>query len=515
MKSEKNLTTSLVSCQWFSSFDSNSSIKIPLKDLHIKLNDDLLIFLKHIDGCAFIYFKKRHFESEVFSNKIFDFVISNKGMIKEIKLVGEEQFLELVQSLLLKRCQFINRGQYKEIVRNSIYEAIIVPSESRLLLTKENNMRINLISTADKSTLNNKPVLKNAEAHMDITSKVRKKIKVLIVDDSKLIQTILRKICDLDSSLEVIGVADRPSAAEEIIKKNRPDVMTLDIHMPEQDGVAYIKESWPRNRIPTIMISSLSIDEGGMVLDALENGAVDYIQKPSLEELDEVGKIIIEKIKCAAEITNVKTIDEMGHSNYCSLAQNYKIDVTKKMVVIGSSTGGTEALREILCCLPSTIPPVLIVQHIPPVFSKAFAMRMNELCSFTVKEAEDGDRINENCVYVAPGGKQMAIKKLRDYAVIHINDDPPVNRFKPSVDYLFKSVCKHLYRDVVAVILTGMGKDGAQGMKELHSKGVKTIAQSEKSCVVFGMPREAIAQGAVDIVSDLDQIALNIMKNLN
>ncbi len=329
------------------------------------------------------------------------------------------------------------------------------------------------------------------------------KIKILIVDDSKTIRTILNKMFSTDPSFEVIGMLENPTQVESFIEKNRPDVITLDIHMPEMDGVTLLKQIYPKFKIPCVMISSISLQEGPMVFDALESGAVDYIQKPEAKDIEALTPVFIEKIKMAS---NVRSQDKSKHILTKVKAQS---DINA-LVVIGSSTGGTEALRHILTALPDQIPPILIVQHIPAVFSLAFAKRMNELCSFEVKEAENGDEVMPNRVLIAPGGFQMKMIHRNNKTYVEINSDEPVNRFRPSVDYLFSTVVQNLFCHTVAVILTGMGRDGAREMLNLKKKGAVTIAQNEESCIVFGMPREAILIGAADYVEHLSNIAERI-----
>ncbi|MBY0413767.1 MAG: chemotaxis response regulator protein-glutamate methylesterase [Bdellovibrionales bacterium] len=332
------------------------------------------------------------------------------------------------------------------------------------------------------------------------------KFKVLVIDDSKTIRTILSKIFSSDPMFEVCAMAEKPSEVEALIQKHKPDVITLDIHMPEMDGVTLLKTIIsPKYRIPTVMISSISMAEGPMVLDALENGAVDYIQKPEMSEIASVTPIILEKVRTAA----------MANTNKKSRRDKQVVQTLHKcnldsLIVLGSSTGGTEAIREILTALPNNIPPMLIVQHIPAVFSLAFAKRMNDLCPFEVKEAENGDEVKSDRVLIAPGGQQMKLIHKNGKAFVEINDEAPVNRFKPSVDYMFLTVAKSLYTHTVAVILTGMGKDGAKGMLELRNLGVRTIAQDEETSVVFGMPKEAINIGGAEFVEPLGNIAERI-----
>lgn len=333
------------------------------------------------------------------------------------------------------------------------------------------------------------------------------KLKVLVVDDSKTIRTILAKIFSSDPMFEVCAMAEKPSEVEALILKHSPDVITLDIHMPEMDGVTLLKTIiTPKYRIPTVMISSISMAEGPMVLDALENGAVDYIQKPEMSEIASVTPIILEKVKTAA----MSNPNKKMRRDKPQAIQTKELCNLDALIVLGSSTGGTEAIRDILTAMPDKIPAMLIVQHIPAVFSLAFAKRMNDLCPFEVKEAEDGDEVRVNRVLIAPGGSQMKMIHKAGKTYVEINDDAPVNRFKPSVDYMFLTVAKSLYTHTVAIILTGMGKDGAKGMLELRNLGVRTIAQDEETSVVFGMPKEAIALGGAEYVEPLGHIAERI-----
>jgi two-component system chemotaxis response regulator CheB len=332
------------------------------------------------------------------------------------------------------------------------------------------------------------------------TEAAPKKVKVLVVDDSASIRKILTNIFSADPTIEVVGVAERPSQVEALIGQKRPDVITLDIHMPEMTGVELLKRYLPRHLIPTVMISSISMEESPMVLEALENGAVDYIQKPAFQNLAAQSPLIIEKVKAAAG-ARVKVASRPPSQAFRE--QKLRQDL---ILAIGSSTGGTEALREVLTQLPASIPPTLIVQHIPAVFSLAFANRMNELCPFEVKEAADGDEVRPGRVLVAPGGLQMRLVREGSALKVRVEDAAPVNRHKPSVDVLFDSVAAQIGKKALGVILTGMGADGANGLLRMRQAGARTVAQDEESCVVFGMPREAIARGAAEEIRSLRDI---------
>ncbi len=337
------------------------------------------------------------------------------------------------------------------------------------------------------------------------------KTRVLVIDDSDTICKLLSRIVAEDPELECVGTVSRPSQAQAAVAQLKPDVITMDIHMPEMDGVALLKQLLPLHQIPVVMISSLNREEGGAVLDALDAGAVDYIQKPTLDRLAETAPMIREKIKMARG-ARVNHGSARRRPNATVLSQFRSQIDQSQLILIGSSTGGTEALRQVLTALPDGVPPILIVQHIPPVFSAAFAERMNQLCKFKVREAQDGDRVTPDLCLIAPGGKQMKVKRHADGDLrVVIEDSPPVNRHKPSVDYLFSSVAELKPRKMIGAILTGMGADGAKGLLELKKLGAHTIAQDEATSVVFGMPREAIKLGAADEVLPLDKIAERIL----
>ncbi len=333
-----------------------------------------------------------------------------------------------------------------------------------------------------------------------------KKVKVLIVDDSATIRHLLGQLISKDPNLEVIGAIGRPSEVEAAIKANRPDVITMDVNMPEMDGVTLLQKLHPVYGIPTVMITSISKEEGPQILKALEIGAVDYIQKPEFNDLKEAADRICESLKTAAKANLVK------NQKRRKVLRKTAYGDELSLIVMGASTGGTEALRHVLESLPDQIPPILIVQHIPPVFSEAFAARLNSYCPFEVREAADGDEVKPNLVLIAPGGKQMGITQSGSGIKVVINDDPLMNRHRPSVDYLFKSVADNRIGNVVGVILTGMGADGARQMKVLRDAGARTIGQDEETSVVYGMPKEAAKMGGVEYQLPLDDIAEKIVE---
>jgi two-component system chemotaxis response regulator CheB len=333
------------------------------------------------------------------------------------------------------------------------------------------------------------------------------KRKVLVVDDSKAIRKVLSRLISDSEELEVMDVACDAQEARDIIEKNRPDLVTLDIHMPGINGVEFLKTFLKPQGISTVMISSVSMSEGELVMDALASGALSYIEKPSLESIKTDKNKIIKKLELLSQKKQIFNFENRDSTEVESFSSKEGI------IAIGSSTGGTQALEKILKQLPKEVPPILIVQHIPAVFSKAFADRLDSVCSFKVKEAIDGETVESNTVYIAPGGKQMKILKRGELFRLEINDDPPVNRFQPSVDYFFNSLkgvagsCP-----IVGVILTGMGKDGAMGLLELHKIGAATIAQDEESSVVYGMPKEAVRIGAVDEIVALNKIPSELVR---
>ena len=345
-----------------------------------------------------------------------------------------------------------------------------------------------------------KPVVEKFSVKKQLSESQSGKKKVLIVDDSATIRHLLRQVLSQEGTLEVVAEAERPSQVEALIEQFQPDVITLDIHMPEMDGVTLLRKIYPKYQIPTVMISSISRAEGPQVLQALESGAVDYIQKPTLEELAILGPEIRERIRHAA------LSKKRGAQKAVKKVQS-RTFAADALILIGASTGGTEALRHVFQSMPSQIPPILVVQHIPPVFSAAFASRLNQLCDFEVKEAEDGDEVLSNRILIAPGGKQMGIVKKADRLFVKVNDDPAMNRHRPSVDYLFQSAANLKLPHLVAGILTGMGNDGAKGMKTLRQMGARTVGQDEATCVVYGMPREAANLGAVEFVKPLEEVA--------
>jgi two-component system chemotaxis response regulator CheB len=340
--------------------------------------------------------------------------------------------------------------------------------------------------------------------------------KVLIVDDSALMRQLLTKILSSDPELVVVGTAGDPFIAREKIIALKPDVLTLDIEMPRMDGLTFLEKLMRGHPMPVIMISSLTSKGADTTLRALSLGAIDYISKPKLDVSNgtiEQADEIIARVKATAR-ARVRC-SSMTRLLPASLAlKTYQFSATHKVVAIGASTGGTEALKELLSPLPADFPGIVIVQHMPETFTRQFAERLDSLCKIRVKEAQDGDRILPGHALLAPGGHHMAVvRKGMEYAV-HVYRGELVNRHMPSVDVLFSSCARSLGRNVIGVMLTGMGADGSRGMFEMKQADAYNIAQDESTSVVFGMPREAILIGAVDQVLPLSQIPGLLLQRL-
>lgn len=345
------------------------------------------------------------------------------------------------------------------------------------------------------------------------------KIRVLTVDDSALMRQVLATLLAKDPEIEVIGAAPDPFIAREKIKALNPDVLTLDVEMPKMDGITFLEKLMRGHPMPVVMVSSLTEASCQTTLRALELGAVDFIAKPKIdlrEGMEEIAQDLIAKVKAAAQArVRVSTVkrdtSEFKASNGAGqslpISSSAMIKTTDTIIAIGSSTGGTEAVKDLLEVLPPNTPPILITQHMPERFTKTWADRLNALCRISVKEAENGDSVLPGHALVAPGGYHMTLERGGARYTIRINQDPPVNRHRPSVDVLFASVARYAGANAVGVILTGMGGDGAKEMLTMKQAGAFTIAQDETSCVVFGMPKEAIKAGAVDKVLPLHEIA--------
>ncbi len=353
-----------------------------------------------------------------------------------------------------------------------------------------------------------------------------KKIKVLIIDDSALIRQLLQEIMQADPAIEVVGTASDPLIAREKIKKLAPDVLTLDIEMPKMDGITFLKNLMRLRPMPVIMISTLTEAGADATLESLEIGAIDFIPKPKVdvaEKLQDYAADIINKIKVASVArvrsysdTHVPSVSEKLSADAIlkkTPAKGFKkySGISEKIIAIGSSTGGTEAIKEVLIRMPADSPAIVISQHIPEAFSSPFAQRMNGCSAMTVHEAKEGQPIIQGNVYIAPGSKHLIVEKNVSGYVCRLNDGPLVNRHKPSVDVMFRSVSQVVGANAIGAMLTGMGDDGARGMKEMHDQGSPTIAQDEKTSVVWGMPGEAVKHGGVDHIIPLGKIAEKLL----
>jgi two-component system chemotaxis response regulator CheB len=340
--------------------------------------------------------------------------------------------------------------------------------------------------------------------------------KVLIVDDSALMRQLLTEILGADPDLEVIGTAGDPYAAREKIIALHPDVLTLDIEMPRMDGLTFLEKLMRGHPMPVVMISSLTAKGADTTLRALSLGAVDYVSKPKVDVSNgtiEQSEEILAKVKAAAK-ARVRPASALKKTPSAPTGKTYQFSATHKVVAIGASTGGTEALKDLLSPLPADFPGIVIVQHMPETFTHQFAQRLDSLCKIRVKEAEDGDRILPGHALLAPGGHQMAVvRKGMEYGV-HVYRGERVNRHLPSVDVMFSSCARSMGKNALGVLLTGMGADGARGMLEMKQAGSFNIAQDESTSVVFGMPKEAILLNAVDQVLPLDQIPHALLKHL-
>jgi two-component system chemotaxis response regulator CheB len=339
--------------------------------------------------------------------------------------------------------------------------------------------------------------------------------KVLIVDDSSLMRQLLTQILSSDPELEVIGTAGDPFVARDKIKSLHPDVLTLDIEMPRMDGLTFLEKLMRGHPMPVVMISSLTERGAETTLKALSLGAVDYIAKPKLDVSNgtiEQASDIVAKVKAAAKAR----VHGPGlqQTTAATLPSGYHFSATHKVVAIGASTGGTEALKDLLSPLPADFPGMVMVQHMPEAFTRPFAERLNSLCRIRVQEARDGDRILPGHALLAPGGHQMEVVRCGMEYAVRVYRGERVNRHLPSVDVLFSSCARQLGKNAVGVLLTGMGADGAKGLLEMKEAHAFTIAQDEATCVVFGMPREAILLGAADQVLALGRIPNALLHRL-
>lgn len=338
------------------------------------------------------------------------------------------------------------------------------------------------------------------------------KIKVLIVDDSAVVRQIFNKELSRDHQIEVVGTAPDPYIARDKIVKLKPDVITLDIEMPRMDGITFLKKLMRYYPLPVIVVSSLTSKGGELALEAIETGAVEVMSKPGASyTVGDMSVELIDKIKAVAKV-KVKKQNITSANTYAPVERLAMTRTTNKVVAIGASTGGTQALQRLLSALPGNAPGMIIVQHMPEHFTRAFADRLNQVCEVEVKEAQDGDKVIPGRVLIAPGNYHMLLKRSGAMYYVQVKSGPLVSRHRPSVNVLFKSVARYAGKNAIGVILTGMGGDGAEGLLEMKKNGASTIAQDEASCVVFGMPKVAIELGAVDKIVELNKIPGQIVK---
>lgn len=344
-------------------------------------------------------------------------------------------------------------------------------------------------------------------------------IKVLIIDDSALIRSLLSEIINRQPDMEVVGTAPDPLVARERIKALNPDVLTLDVEMPKMDGLAFLEKLMRLRPTPVVMVSSLTEKSSAITLHALELGAFDFVTKPKVDiqhGLQEYAEELTDKIRGAAKARLRQPAPrhaepapgiQKNSADVVLAAERHTFATTEKVILVGASTGGTEALKEFLVDMPADGPAILITQHMPETFTKTFAKRLDGLCRVSVKEADHGERVLPGHAYLAPGNRHLLLKRSGANYVTELSDGPPVSRHRPSVDVLFRSAANCAGKNAVGIIMTGMGDDGAAGMLEMFQAGAHTLAQDEASCVVFGMPKEAIARGGVTEVVPLTEMS--------
>ncbi len=336
-------------------------------------------------------------------------------------------------------------------------------------------------------------------------------IKVLIVDDSAIVRKVLTEQLNYDHGIEVIGTAPDPFIARDKILELKPDVITLDVEMPKMDGITFLRKLMQHHPVPVIIISSLTPKGGEMAMEAIDAGAVEVLCKPGpAYSVGDLARDIVLKVKAAAR-TKDKLTPKSSSINDKSVNRLSLTKTTNKIFAIGASTGGVEALTQVITSLPANAPGTLIVQHMPTKFTASFAKRLNSMCAVEVKEAEDNDNVINGRVLLAPGGHHMVLRRSGARYFVQIKDGPQVFHQKPSVEVLFKSVAKYAGANAIGAILTGMGADGAEGLLEMRNQGAHTVVQDEASCIVFGMPKEAIKLGAAEKVVPLNEVARSMI----
>lgn len=457
-------------------------------------------------------FKQLNLFSETYPDGLFDVIFLRNVLIYfksgDVEKIGQKMMLSLKPDgfLFLGHSESLSGLKVNaKTVGNSVYQHPVQVEEKQ----KRGNQGVGQSLGSGSSNKRDSGV-KVAEPVVQTDIDKSRPIRVFIVDDSLTIRAHLKKILVPQHGFEVVGEAVNPIEAERVRKAVSYDVMTLDIHMPEMDGVSYLEKLKNEERPPIVMLSSISYEDATSALHCLELGAVDYIEKPQGLNLDKEAERIRATLRGAVQSKKINRDFKQVTSN--NLLYDYS---DRDLVLIGASTGGVEAITALLSQFPKNSPPVLIVQHIPAHFSKVFADRLASICKIKVKEAADGDIVQGGTAYVAPGGMQMGVIYADYKMVIKLSDSEPVNRHKPAVDYLFDSVVKVQNRfQISAALLTGMGADGARGLKTLRDGGAHTIAQNEETSVVFGMPQEAIKLGAAVEVLPLMSISYHLLKAL-
>jgi two-component system chemotaxis response regulator CheB len=344
-----------------------------------------------------------------------------------------------------------------------------------------------------------------------------KKIRVLVIDDSALMRKVLSEIINREPDMEAIGAAPDPLIARDMIKNLNPDVLTLDIEMPRMDGLDFLERLMRLRPMPVVMVSTLTERGSEAAFRSMELGAVDFVAKPRMGAANAIQDYAVEisdKIRAAAAARLGRIAQPARPANTAPRPTHQRLLSTEKLIVIGASTGGTEAIKDVLVEMPADAPGILVTQHMPEGFTRSFAARLDGLCKVAVKEAEDGERVLPGHVYIAPGHSHLLLRKSGANYVTQLSQSDPVNRHRPSVDVLFHSAAECAGKNVIGVILTGMGKDGAAGMLELRRAGAYTYAQDKDTCVVYGMPREAVAVGGVEAVLPLHAIAGAVLERL-
>jgi two-component system, chemotaxis family, protein-glutamate methylesterase/glutaminase len=338
-------------------------------------------------------------------------------------------------------------------------------------------------------------------------------IKVMIVDDSAVVRQVISGVLSQDRSIQVIAAVADPIFAIQRMNLDWPDVIVLDVEMPRMDGITFLKKVMSERPTPVVICSSLTVSGAGATMQALAAGAVAIVAKPKIgvrNFLLDASAQLVDAVKAAAQ-ANVSNLRPRASAAVARPARAIN-EITERVVAIGTSTGGTQALEVVLSALPRSSPAIVVVQHMPARFTTAFSQRLDAICEIEVKEAQDNDRVLPGCALIAPGGKQMTLKRSGQALYVDVRNAPPVNRHCPSVDVLFRSVAKCAGSSALGIIMTGMGSDGARGLLQMHQAGARTVAQDEDTCVVFGMPKEAIKLGAVDRVLPVQSIPGEILE---